>query len=236
MRLGSLVVSERTIPQPQFPADDGTADVDVRRALDDYAQGHAGEHAVLAVLAGSRLLVPVVAVLTEDETVDGLRREKESDMALPKLVGDDGRSGVLAFTSAESLARWSPDARPVAVHARQACQAALDEAADALVVDVAGPVPYAIEGARLQVLASGGTISAPHEDPEVLAAVHAAAGDLPGVDGIQVVPGIENDLAVRLRLADDADLESVLRGAAGRLTEHLSGRVVGAVEIGLVRD
>src|SRR4051794_27530349 len=224
-----------TIPRPQFPDDDGGAAAEVTDALSAYAEGRAGEHAVLAVLAETRLLVPVVAVLTDEETVDGLRREKESDMALPTLVGDDGRRAVPAFTSTDSLARWSPDARPVAVHARQACQAALDEAADAVVVDVAGPVPYAIEGLRLQVLASGGTISAPHEDPEVLAAVHAAAGDLPGVDGIQVVPGVENDLAVRLRLADDADLESVLRGAAGRLTQHLSGRVVGAVEIGLVR-
>ncbi len=229
-------MSERTIPQPQFPDDDGTADVAVRRALIEYAEGRGGEHAVLSVLAGSRLLVPVVAVLTEDETIDGVRREKESDMALPKLVGDDGRSGVLAFTSAESLARWSPEARPVAVPARQACQAALDESADAVVVDVAGPVPYAIEGARLQLLAAGGEINAPHEDPEVQAAVHAAVGDLPGVDAIQVVHGTENDLAVRLRLADDADLESVLREAADRLTKHLSGRVVGAVEIGLVRD
>ena len=229
-------MSERTIPQPQFPDDDGTADVDVRRALSEYAEGRAGEHAVLSVLAGTRLLVPVVAVLTEDETIDGVRREKESDMALPKLVGDDGRSGVLAFTSADSLARWNPDARPVAVLARQACQAALDESADALVVDVAGPVPYAIEGGRLQVLAAGGEINAPHEDPEVQAAVHAAVGGLPGIDAIQVVQGTENDLAVRLRLADDADLESVLRKAADRLTEHLRGRVVGAVEIGLVRD
>jgi hypothetical protein len=229
-------VSGRSIPQPQFPDDDGAASSEVRQALSAYADGRGGEHALLAALAGSRLLVPVVAVLTEEETTDGLRREKESEMALPTLVGDDGRRGVLAFTSAETLARWRPDARPVAVHTAQACKAALDESADAVVVDVAGPVPYAIEGSRLQVLASGNTISAPHEDPEVLAAVRAAAGGLPGVDGIQVVPGVENDLAVRLRLADGADLESVLRGAADRLTEHLSGRVVGAVEIGLVRD
>lgn len=226
-------MSERTIPQPEFPDDDGIAPAELAAALRAYAGGH-GEHAVLAALSGSRLFVPVVAVLTEDETVDGLRREKESEMALPTLVGDDGRRGVLAFTSAETLARWQADARPVAVRAAQACQAALDEAADAVVIDVAGPVPYAIEGPRLRVLAEGGTITAPHEDPDVLAAVQEAAGDLPGITGIQVRPGTQSDLAIRLRLAQDADEQVVLRTAADRLSERLSGRISGGVELGVV--
>ncbi|GAA0324123.1 SseB family protein [Actinoallomurus spadix] len=189
---------------------------------------------MLAALADTRLLVPVVAVLTEDETVDGLRREKESEMALPTLVGQDGRRAVLAFTSTESLARWRPDARPVAVHARQACQAAVDESADALVVDVAGPVPYAIEGARLHVLANGGAITAPHEDPDVLMAVHGAVDGLPGITGVRVEPGERAELAVRLRLADGAGAEQV-RTAADRLAERLRGHVSGGVEIGVVR-
>jgi SseB protein N-terminal domain len=226
-------VSVRTIPQPDFPDDDGTAAAGLDAALRAYAEGH-GEHAVLAALTGARLLVPVVAVLTEAETVDGLPREKESEMALPTLVGDDGRRGVLAFTSAENLARWRPDARPVAVRTAEACRAALDEPADAVVIDVAGPVPYAIEGARLRVLAEGGTITAPHEDPDVLAAVHEAAGDLPGITGIQVRPGTQSDLAIRLRLAQDADEQVVLRTAADRLSERLSGRIAGGVEIGVV--
>lgn len=230
----SSVVSGPTIPQPEFTDDDGSADSGVKKALSAYADGQGGEHAVLAALAASRLLVPVVAVLTDDETVDGLRREKESEMALPTLVGDDGRRGVLAFTSADSLARWRADARPVAVRARQACQAALDEPADALVIDVAGPVPYAIEGARLRVLAEGGAITAPYEDPEVLAAVHAATTGIPGVTGVQATPAMQGELAVRLRLAEDADEVVVLRAAADRLSEHLRGRVTGGVEIGLV--
>ena len=110
------------IPQPEFPGDDGAPEAALETALRAYAEGSGGEHAVLAALAGARLLVPVVAVLTEDETDGGPRREKESEMALPTLVGDDGRRGVLAFTSIASLARWRPDARPVAVRASQACR------------------------------------------------------------------------------------------------------------------
>jgi hypothetical protein len=226
-------VSVRTIPQPSFPDDDGSAPADVTAALAAYAEGRGGEHAVLEALAGSRLLVPVVAVLTEEETVDGVRQEKESEMALPTLVGEDGRRGVLAFTSADSLARWQAGARPVAVRIDEACKAALDESADALVVDVAGPVPYAIEGARLSVLAQGGVITAPHEDPEVLAAVHAATEGLDGITGIQIGPGTEAELAIRFRFAGGTDVQ-ILRTAAQRLTEHLQGQITGAVEIGVV--
>jgi hypothetical protein len=227
-------VSGRNIPQPEFPDDDGTAAADLEAALRAYAEGTGGEHAVLAALGGARLLVPVVAVLTEEETVDGLRREKESEMALPTLVGQDGRRGVLAFTSTGALARWRPDARPVAVRLRQACQAALDEPADAVVVDVAGPVPYSIEGARLRVFAEGGAISGPHEDPDVLVAVHTAAGGLPGVTGVQVAPGTRAALAIRLRLAGGADAQPALNAAAARLSEHLDGLVTGGVELALV--
>lgn len=226
-------MSGHSIPQPAFPDDDGSAPAELETALRAYAEGHGGEHAILAALGGARLLVPVVAVLTEEETVAGLRREKESEMALPTLVGDDGRRAVLAFTSAATLARWRADARPVAVRAVDACRAALDEPADAVVIDVAGPVPYPIEGARLRVVAEGGAITAPHEDPHVLAAVQAATGDLPGVTGVRVGPGDRAALVVRLRLAGDADQDAVLRAAAGALAEALRGRVTGGVELGL---
>ncbi len=223
-----------TIPKPVFPDDDGSVPPEVERAMTAYAEGHGVERAVLTALAGSRLFVPVVAVLTEAETTGGVRREKESEMALPTLVGDDGRRAVPAFTSVGSLARWRPGARPVAVPARQACQAALDESAGALVVDVAGPVPYVIEGARLALLAAGGTVTGPHDDPDVLAAVHAAVNGVPGITGVKVEPGDQAELAVRFRLAEGADGARTVRDAAGRLAERLRGQVSGGVEIGLV--
>jgi hypothetical protein len=34
-------------------------------------------------------------------------------MALPTLVGNDGRSAVIAFTGTESIRRWNPQAWPV---------------------------------------------------------------------------------------------------------------------------
>ncbi|MFG1683008.1 SseB family protein [Nonomuraea sp. NPDC049269] len=144
-----------SIPQPLDPGDDGTAAPAVAAALASYERGAADATDVLNALTGARLLVPVVALLTESEVGEhGLRQEKESEMALPKLVGKDGREAVPAFTGAESLARWRPDARPIQARLLQVCRAAAGERVAAVVVDVAGPVPFVIEGEVLQALAA----------------------------------------------------------------------------------
>jgi hypothetical protein len=221
-------------------------------ALLAYAQGRAGEHQVLAALAETRLLVPVVAVRAAahpdaDPDPDpapapdageegGLPPgEKESDMALPTLIGQDGRRGVLGFTSAETLRRWRPDARPVAVRARDACRAVLDESADALVVDVAGPVPFAVEGNRLFVLAEGRAVPRPYEDPDLLAAIEAAFAAEHDVTGVRVGPGTNTELSVRFSLGSGADERTTVQRVADRLAGELRGRIVGGVEVGVTR-
>jgi hypothetical protein len=97
----------------------------------------------LAALQGSRVLVPVMAVLGEVEYDDaGLAHDKTSDMATVLITGRDGRTALLAFTSMQSLAAWNPQARPVAVELRKAALSAIQDNAAAIVVDVAGPVPF----------------------------------------------------------------------------------------------
>ena len=95
-------------------------------------------------------------------------------MALPTLLGSDGRRAVLAFTCLQSLTGWRPDARPVPVTARQVWQAGKQEAS-AVVIDIAGPVPFAVDGARLTALAEGRPVPLPHEDPDMQALAGAAA-------------------------------------------------------------
>jgi hypothetical protein len=223
--------------QPQFPDDDGTADPRLSDALLGYAAGRVSEHTVIEELYGARLLVPIMAVLTEEAEVSPgeLRHEKESEMALPTLIGDDGRRGMLGFTSLDSLARWRPDARPVAVHAQQACQAALDEQADALVVDVAGPVPFAVDGFRLHLLAEGKPIPPPHEDPEVLAAIEAAFASEHGVTGVHVSKGTGAELSVRFAITGGLDERATVQRVADRLAGMLRGRTVGGIELGVIR-
>ena len=57
----------RTLAGQGDPGDDGAPDPGVRAALDAYAAGRGSEHAALTALATSRLLVPVVALLTDAE-------------------------------------------------------------------------------------------------------------------------------------------------------------------------
>lgn len=140
-----------------FSDDDGSADAEVAAALAAYdADPAVGHHAALAALQETRLLVPVVAVLGEVEHDEqGLAHDKTSDMAAVLITGRDGRTALLSFTSTAAMRAWNPEARPVAVTARQAARAALQDDADALLVDVAGPVLFAVDGADLRDLAEG---------------------------------------------------------------------------------
>ncbi|MET8143347.1 SseB family protein [Sphaerisporangium sp. NPDC005288] len=150
-----------SIPQPLVPDDDGGADASVAAALAAFAAGTGDAAAVASALSTARLLVPVVALLTRAEVGEhGLKQEKESEMALPVLVGADGRKAVPAFTGVASLQLWRADARPIQAVTPQVCRAALSEDAAAVMVDVAGPVPFAIEGGLLHALASIGRMPA----------------------------------------------------------------------------
>ena len=138
----------RRIETPSaFAQDDGTADPRLRAALEG------GDSAtVLGMLqSGARLLVPIVAVLDE---ADGSGADKSSHMAAVSLLQEDGRRGLLAFTSLESMRAWDPAARPVPVPAPDAAAAALAEGADGVLVDIAGPVRFALDGDVLSDLAS----------------------------------------------------------------------------------
>lgn len=150
----------RTIPDPGFAGDDGSAPVALREALTSFVADPA--HPVLPVLAAlqdARLLVPVVAVLGEVEYDEqGLAHDKTSDMATVLMKGRDGRMALLAFTSTESLTRWNPEGRPVPVSARDAARAALHDGAEALLVDVAGPAMFVVEGEDLRALADDATL------------------------------------------------------------------------------
>lgn len=143
------------IPQPLVPDDDGSADAALVAALAAHAEGEGDIARVLSALYGARLLMPVVTMLTSAEADEHcVKRGKESEMAMPKLIGQDGREAVLAFTGIEALGRWRPDARPIQATAPQVCRAAVRENAAAVVIDVAGPIPFVLEGASMRTLAA----------------------------------------------------------------------------------
>ena len=194
--------------------DTGEAGREVSQSLAAYAEGTGSEH---AALAAARLLVPVVAILAEANE-DGT--EKESEMALPTLIGNDGRKAIIAFTGSETLRRWQADARPVPVPASRVWAAAISEA-DAAVIDVAGPVPLVVEGARLHALANGEPPPLPHEDPDIWAEVAAVTPDFTHGPG-----GPGADLTVTLATPDMDQAREIARRLGSRLHRGIEIRAL----------
>ncbi|MDZ5622155.1 SseB family protein [Nocardioides sp. HM23] len=148
---------QRLIQGSPYVDDDGSADPALRASLRAYADGSAEYPEVLAALAGARLLVPVVALVGEVEhDAAGLAHDKSSDMATVLLTAPDGRQALLAFSGADSMRTWDPDARPVPVAAALAAATAVQEGADALVVDVGREHALTVAGEDLRRLATGG--------------------------------------------------------------------------------
>ncbi|MCE4944313.1 SseB family protein [Streptomyces albulus] len=228
---------QKNIPTPGFADDDGSADPALAAALAAYAADPGTEPALLTALADARLLVPVVAVLGEVETgPDGLRREKTSDMAVPTLTAPDGRRALPAFTSMETLQRWRPDARPVAVPLRQALLAAAHEQADTVVIDLAGPATYQLTGAALRALAEGRTTADPLADPAVTEALRAVLAAEPAVVLAHLTPSAETDGTLALGLAPGAAPAEAAQRLAQALStdETLRGRLVRGLDLALL--
>ncbi len=215
----------------QFRGDHGAADPRVAAALAAYQAGQDSEHAALTALAAARLLVPVVAVLADGTAADG---DSSSEMVLPTLIGRDGRPAVLAFTGLDALARWRPDARPVPAEAGRVWRAAVADGC-AVVIDVAGPVPLAVEGARLAALAAGEPVPPVHQDQDVRAEVEAAVAAEPVITGFSLAPSQEVDLAVQLRVSA-RDWQPAVSRVANSAAARLAGRLRRGVEFSVMPD
>jgi hypothetical protein len=248
----SGAVTELAGGDPRFASDRGAADPAVTAALAAFAAGECGEHEVLTVLAAARLLVPVVAVLAGQSPSGPApaapaqagpaqagpapsapaqtgpaagQAEKDSEMAIPAIVGRDGRHAMPAFTGLETMQRWRPAARPVPVPAGSVWQSAVDQG-QAVVLDIAGPVPLVIEGSRLIAMASSAPVPRLHEDPEVRAAVAAAAaGQLAGVRVRLGPPPANADLTLELVPADPHSPEPVPAGVAEAIASDVATRL-----------
>jgi SseB protein N-terminal domain len=249
--------------EQRFRDDDGSADPAVTTALSAFAAAAGSEHAALTALSGIRLLVPLVAALAPEPDrpaepglgepgiadpelpdpgpaeASGRGGEKASEMALPTLVGRDGRRAIPAFTCLEALARWRPSARPVPADAAAVWRAAVEDSCS-VVIDVAGPVPLAVEGARLAALAEGAPVPLPHDDPDVrdviaavLAEVAAAAGFTPDDAGFALRPA-EPDSDLLIELAVPAALDSAAaEDFAARVGSAVLGRLAPRLRRGI---
>jgi hypothetical protein len=214
------------VPEPEFAADDGTVAAPLAQVLAAYDEGRASVRDVAGVIATSRLMTPLLAVLDEAEDVPGgLRQEKSSHMASVSLISTDGRRGLLAFSSVRSMAAWDPAARGVPALGPKVAAAALEEGADAVLLDLGGPVRIALEGALLRALAAGDPLPRPWADPTLHSAVVQALVGLSGLAGLVLEPpepGEEPlpDLVVLVTPVPGSDTAALARAVAERLVAH----------------
>jgi hypothetical protein len=140
-----------------FSGDDGGADPDLLRALREYSET-ARAYSVLAALSRARLLVPIVAMPGQPEpgaVGEPQMHHSSADVAVVLFQRPDGRKALLAFTSVETMRAWDADARPRPLWIKDVARAAADEGADAVLLDLEGPVRFAVEAAELRHLAAG---------------------------------------------------------------------------------
>ena len=138
-------------------ADTGLADPALAAALTAWAgaPSPATRARALAALAAARVFVAVTARSTA-EHVDagtGLRAESTAEMALITLDGSSGR-GLPLFLDVPSVTGFADGARPVPLQAPQACTAALEDGAVAVLVDP-GRAGLVLTGPELAELAAG---------------------------------------------------------------------------------
>jgi hypothetical protein len=236
----NIPFSGRTIPDPGFSGDEGGADRRLDSVLAQYAEGDATAYDVQRVLVDVRIIVPIVATATEVETDDaGLAHDKSTDMSTVTLIGADGRKGLLAFASTERMSEWRTDARPVPVEAPKAAAAALDEGADAILLDLGGPHPFVLEGALLRALSQSRPWVRPADDHDVIAAVKEAFASEQGVWSTEVTAGDTTDVTVLVKLRTDVPaeaLEGLGERVGGRLAESdvLRDRLANGLDVRIV--
>jgi hypothetical protein len=118
------------LPGTTPAASDDTGEVDPALAP---LLGFATTEEVGAAILGARLLVPVVAMPSD---------EADADMAVPALVNEAGKRALPVFSSYDALRAWRADARPVPMSGARVMAGARAEGYDGVVLDVAGPHPH----------------------------------------------------------------------------------------------
>lgn len=185
-------------PLHAFDKDDGAVPPAYDAAVRDLVNGAADETAVIRVLAGVRVFVPVVAqlggqeVAAEEAAVAGHRHhegDKEADMALVTMKAPDGRSVLPVFTSTASLERWHPEARPVAVFAPRAALAAVSENAELMVVDPGAEVTFVVRRPALWALAQQREWTPAYADPDLARLVSEAVAEHAAIRRVELSPG-----------------------------------------------
>lgn len=200
--------------------DDGRPDARLAAALREWSRAAtpAARAEVLAALCGARVFLALAARATGTEVGarTGLVQERGAEMALLSVVSPSGARALAVFADGHLVQRWRAEARPVPVPGPQACAAALDDGAAALLLDPAGAA-LAVTGEEMTALAAGRVpVPGTRLDTRHTA---AALGPLEAEPGPQLLGALGRAVAG----------EAVV---AARLLQGPDGPVLGVVPVG----
>ncbi|WP_169165783.1 SseB family protein [Cellulomonas taurus] len=154
-------------PTSAFSGDDGSADPTLAAVLRAYGRtrstGSGDPRAVaeladvIAALAGTRVLVPVLAEAEATETVEvhghAHTVDRQASAGIVALQAPDGRTALPVFSSVAAMTAWRADARPVPTEIARAALSAVEEGWELLVLDPGGPVTVLVPRPAVWALA-----------------------------------------------------------------------------------
>lgn len=200
------------MPDSRLPrgSDDGAPDAHLAAALQAWAgRPDAAERAeVLASLGTARVFLALAARPTGTEVSEttGLVQERTAEMSLLSVVAADGARALPVFSDGHAVQRWRAEARPVPVPGRLACLTALDDGAEAVLLDppTSGFVVAAAEVGALaagRVPVPGSAVSTRRASASLTAPAAAAAPSL--VEALR--DALEDEPVCGARLLDGPD-------------------------------
>lgn len=126
------------------------------RALQAGATTGPARAELLAAMVEARVFAAVTATATGHEiaAATGLVAESSAELAVLLVEAPDGSRALPVFSGLPALAAWRSDVRPVVLTGAQACAAAVEEGARAVLLDPAGP-SLELSRPEVEALAAG---------------------------------------------------------------------------------
>lgn len=125
--------------------DDGSAPPELLAEIARFRDGTSDAAAVVRVVAESRLLIPLLAVLGESGVnAQGRTVDKSQELSIVTVEGPDGRTVLPVFSSVAAMAAWNSDARPVPATGPRVAVAAVSEGTELVVIDPTSDTEFAI--------------------------------------------------------------------------------------------
>lgn len=220
----------RSLPVSPFAGDDGArpAAFVAAKAVEPPER----TPAVVRVMHGGRLLVPVLAhahpgrtragAVADHVKAAGLDPQQEACEQAATVTVDvaDGRSAMPVFSSVAALLAWNPDARPVPVFGEQAARAAVT-VSDGLMLLDPGDEPVLIPRPAVRALAMGEDWVPAWADEHLGSVAAAALGGIGELVGVRLEPGRTTEIRVVVAVRAGLDAPA-LRAALSRAADALS--------------